>query len=187
MCGAFFLYISTDYVFDGRNPPYGEDDSPNPLNVYGRSKLEGERETLRHCPGSCLSHVPVYHYVSAFVFCFSVCLSLVSVCDPALLCSHLSFSHLSICFSPACLLPFCLSPALSYLSVSHLSVYHLSVSHLPFSHLSISLSPGCLSPASLLPVCLSQMPFSHLSVCQVRWCCGCRFCSGRWSRCLRAP
>lgn len=53
-CGAFFLYISTDYVFDGRNPPYGEDDAPNPLNVYGRSKLEGERETLRHCPGNCL-------------------------------------------------------------------------------------------------------------------------------------
>lgn len=58
-CGAFFLYISTDYVFDGRNPPYGEDDSPNPLNLYGRTKLEGERETLRHCPGTpvCLSPI----------------------------------------------------------------------------------------------------------------------------------
>ncbi|XP_028427068.1 methionine adenosyltransferase 2 subunit beta-like [Perca flavescens] len=44
VCGAFLLYISTDYVFDGRNPPYGEDYSPNPLNVYGRSKVEGERE-----------------------------------------------------------------------------------------------------------------------------------------------
>ena len=54
-CGAFFLYISSDYVFDGRNPPYGEDDVPNPLNVYGRTKLEGERETLRHCPGTVLS------------------------------------------------------------------------------------------------------------------------------------
>uniref|UniRef100_A0A3Q4NBJ4 Methionine adenosyltransferase 2 subunit beta n=1 Tax=Neolamprologus brichardi TaxID=32507 RepID=A0A3Q4NBJ4_NEOBR len=58
-CGALFLYISTDYVFDGRNPPYGEDDSPNPLNVYGRSKLEGEREALRHCPGAVVLRVPV--------------------------------------------------------------------------------------------------------------------------------
>uniref|UniRef100_A0A7N9AKT4 Methionine adenosyltransferase 2 subunit beta n=1 Tax=Mastacembelus armatus TaxID=205130 RepID=A0A7N9AKT4_9TELE len=56
---ALLLYISTDYVFDGRNPPYGEDDSPNPLNVYGRSKLEGERETLRHCPGAVVLRVPV--------------------------------------------------------------------------------------------------------------------------------
>lgn len=58
-CGAFFIYMSTDYVFDGRNPPYGEDDSPNPLNLYGRSKLEGERETLRHCPGAVVLRVPV--------------------------------------------------------------------------------------------------------------------------------
>ncbi|XP_074468358.1 methionine adenosyltransferase 2 subunit beta isoform X2 [Sebastes fasciatus] len=57
--GAFLVYISSDYVFDGRNPPYGEDDSPNPLNVYGRSKLEGERETLRHCPGAVVLRVPV--------------------------------------------------------------------------------------------------------------------------------
>lgn len=57
LCGATFLYISTDYVFDGRNPPYGEDDAPNPLNVYGRSKLEGERETLRLCPGARLPPV----------------------------------------------------------------------------------------------------------------------------------
>ncbi|XP_026213452.1 methionine adenosyltransferase 2 subunit beta isoform X2 [Anabas testudineus] len=58
-CGTLFIYISTDYVFDGRNPPYGEDDSPNPLNVYGRSKLEGERETFRHCSGAVVLRVPV--------------------------------------------------------------------------------------------------------------------------------
>ncbi|XP_041863894.1 methionine adenosyltransferase 2 subunit beta isoform X2 [Melanotaenia boesemani] len=59
VCGALLLYISTDYVFDGRNPPYGEDDAPNPLNMYGRSKLEGEREILRHCPGAVILRVPV--------------------------------------------------------------------------------------------------------------------------------
>ncbi len=42
--GVPLLYVSTDYVFDGRKPtPYVEDDLPNPLNVYGRCKLEGEK------------------------------------------------------------------------------------------------------------------------------------------------
>jgi len=49
--GARLFYLSTDYVFDGRQGvPYRETDRPNPLNVYGRSKHEGERRALRHCP-----------------------------------------------------------------------------------------------------------------------------------------
>lgn len=41
--GAAMVYVSTDYVFDGRaRMPYRVDDPPNPLGVYGRSKLEGE-------------------------------------------------------------------------------------------------------------------------------------------------
>ena len=43
-CGAKVIYLSTDYIFDGKKEkPYLEDDLPNPLNVYGRSKLRGER------------------------------------------------------------------------------------------------------------------------------------------------
>lgn len=40
------LYISTDYVFDGKSPPYAVDAVPNPLNLYGKTKLEGEKVTL---------------------------------------------------------------------------------------------------------------------------------------------
>ena len=39
---AFFLYVSTDYVFDGINGMKKEDNLPNPLGFYGKSKLEGE-------------------------------------------------------------------------------------------------------------------------------------------------
>ena len=41
------LYISTDYVFDGKSPPFAHDDPTNPLNEYGRMKRDGENEVLK--------------------------------------------------------------------------------------------------------------------------------------------
>ncbi|KAG8763737.1 hypothetical protein FRC11_013192 [Ceratobasidium sp. 423] len=40
------IYISTDYVFDGTAAPYGVDAKPNPVNLYGETKLAGERAVL---------------------------------------------------------------------------------------------------------------------------------------------
>ena len=40
---TLFIHFSTDYVFDGRKKnPYNENDEPNPINEYGKSKLHGE-------------------------------------------------------------------------------------------------------------------------------------------------
>jgi len=50
--GARMMYVSTDAVFDGQRGGYLETDEPNPINVYARTKLEGERAVTGQCPSA---------------------------------------------------------------------------------------------------------------------------------------
>ncbi len=40
---SFLLHLSTDFIFDGENGPYTEDDKPHPVSFYGESKLAAEK------------------------------------------------------------------------------------------------------------------------------------------------
>jgi dTDP-4-dehydrorhamnose reductase len=52
---AAIVHISTDYVFDGaKGAPYTEDDRPNPLSVYARTKYEGEQRVLASGAPACV-------------------------------------------------------------------------------------------------------------------------------------
>ena len=52
---AFFVYVSTDYIFDGTRPFWKEEDKPNPLGYYGISKLEGENILSNMASGWCVA------------------------------------------------------------------------------------------------------------------------------------
>ncbi|MGZ5244653.1 MAG: sugar nucleotide-binding protein, partial [Bacteroidia bacterium] len=47
---AKLIYVSTDYVFDGKAGPYDEEAIPNPINVYGKHKLEAEQLIQKDSP-----------------------------------------------------------------------------------------------------------------------------------------
>jgi dTDP-4-dehydrorhamnose reductase len=56
---GYLIQISTDYVFDGQSGPYGVRDAPNPINIYGWSKLGGELVTRRHLGPSLIIRTTV--------------------------------------------------------------------------------------------------------------------------------
>lgn len=61
-CGARLLHVSTDYVFDGNaGSPYRPDSATAPLNVYGESKLEGERRVLAKGKGAVVVRTAWLH------------------------------------------------------------------------------------------------------------------------------
>ena len=56
--GVRVLHISTDFVFDGKSDrPYVETDTPNPINIYGKSKLAGERLLVESGCANCIMRV----------------------------------------------------------------------------------------------------------------------------------
>eukprot|EP00441_Pelagodinium_beii_P019168 CAMPEP_0197664020 /NCGR_PEP_ID=MMETSP1338-20131121/58382_1 /TAXON_ID=43686 ORGANISM="Pelagodinium beii, Strain RCC1491" /NCGR_SAMPLE_ID=MMETSP1338 /ASSEMBLY_ACC=CAM_ASM_000754 /LENGTH=325 /DNA_ID=CAMNT_0043242571 /DNA_START=12 /DNA_END=986 /DNA_ORIENTATION=+ len=58
---SWLIYLSTNYVFDGKAAPYKEDGVPCPINVYGESKLAGERAVAEVHPGAAILRVPLLY------------------------------------------------------------------------------------------------------------------------------
>jgi len=67
---AGFIQVSTDYIFSGEgNTPYTEDMVPSPINVYGASKLQGERAVLAAHEGALIVRVAwLYHHQGSNFF-----------------------------------------------------------------------------------------------------------------------
>lgn len=59
--GAFVVYISTDYVFDGAKGMYREGDMTNPINHYGKTKLEGEHVVKTICEDWIIARTSVLY------------------------------------------------------------------------------------------------------------------------------
>ncbi len=58
--GAYLIHISTDSVFDGTKRNYKEDDIPNPINTYGKTKLEAEQKVSALHSRSCIVRTNIY-------------------------------------------------------------------------------------------------------------------------------
>jgi dTDP-4-dehydrorhamnose reductase len=56
-----FIHLSTDFVFDGNNGPYSEDDTPNPLSYYAQSKYDSEKVVMQsEIPWTIIRTIIIY-------------------------------------------------------------------------------------------------------------------------------
>jgi dTDP-4-dehydrorhamnose reductase len=68
---AKLIYLSTDLVFDGEKEQYLEEDEPNPINHYGKTKLEGEREVAKARDDWAVARVSVLYDWNPFDHTFN--------------------------------------------------------------------------------------------------------------------
>jgi len=59
--GAFLVYVSTDYVFNGKKGCYKETDQTDPVNYYGLTKLKAEKVSLQFAPDCCIARTSVLY------------------------------------------------------------------------------------------------------------------------------
>lgn len=70
--GAFFLYVSTDYVFDGEKGMRKESDNPGPIDHYGKSKLEGEKVVQEIATKWCIARTSTPYGIHPKKKCFPI-------------------------------------------------------------------------------------------------------------------
>jgi len=62
--GSHFIHLSTDFVFDGEEGPYNENDTPNPLHYYAKSKLESEKIVKENCSNWSIARTIIIYGIS---------------------------------------------------------------------------------------------------------------------------
>lgn len=62
--GIYFLFVSTDMVFDGKDAPYDEQDAVDPINVYGKQKVEAERYLLSLGSNVAIARLPLMYGIT---------------------------------------------------------------------------------------------------------------------------
>lgn len=90
------IYISTDQIFDGKKRFYTEEDIPSPVNVYGKTKLEGEEVVARFAPNYQILRTNFYGLSSNRPTFLNWCLKTLKEQTPATLFEDVFYTPISI-------------------------------------------------------------------------------------------